>query len=211
MTWSPGNVHINNCQNVTRTPTSFSQLQPLFCDGRWIISIESHASFCFSKAWLNSARACDPASPPTSPYLSTQGWPSPNLRPTWCRWPTLIWILESSIHFGPWANLGVLGNPEQLSFNEIVGHPLIYLDGALEMSHSGFFPELEISINAAPCSVVWPCERRPEWHLQWSSSLFYFSRGWNESDAWREGTINRLPQTMTNSKLLLYRKSSHTY
>ena len=55
-----------------------------------------------------------------------------------------------------WAmtNLGVLGNPEELNFNEIVGHPLIYLDGALEMSHSGFFPELEISINAAPCSVV---------------------------------------------------------
>ena len=62
--------------------------------------------------------------------------------------------LNSRVFHSFWANLGVLGNPEQLSFNEIVGHPLIYLDGALEMSHSGFFPELEISINAAPCSVV---------------------------------------------------------
>ena len=62
--------------------------------------------------------------------------------------------LNSRVFHSFWANLGVLGNPEQLSFNEIVGHPLIYLDGALEMSHSVFFPELEISINAAPCSVV---------------------------------------------------------
>ena len=62
--------------------------------------------------------------------------------------------LNSRVFHSFWANLGVLGNPEQLSFNEIVGHPLIYLDGALEMSHSGFFPELEISINAAPSSVV---------------------------------------------------------
>ena len=62
--------------------------------------------------------------------------------------------LNSRVFHSFWANLGVLGNPEQLSFNEIVGHPLIYLDGAMEMSHSGFFPELEISINAAPCSVV---------------------------------------------------------
>ena len=62
--------------------------------------------------------------------------------------------LNSRVFHSFWANLGVLGNPEQLSFNEIVGHPFIYLDGALEMSHSGFFPELEISINAAPCSVV---------------------------------------------------------
>ena len=62
--------------------------------------------------------------------------------------------LNSRVFHPFWANLGVLGNLEQLSFNEIVGHPLIYLDGAMEMSHSGFFPELEISINAAPCSVV---------------------------------------------------------
>ena len=62
--------------------------------------------------------------------------------------------LNSRVFHSFWANLGVLGNPEQLSFNEIVGHPLIFLDGALEMLNSEFFPELEISINAAPCSVV---------------------------------------------------------
>ena len=58
--------------------------------------------------------------------------------------------LNSRVFHSFWANLGVLGNPEQLSFNEIVGHPLIFLDGALEMLNSEFFPELEISINAAP-------------------------------------------------------------
>ena len=49
MTCSLGDVHINTCQNVTRTSTSFSQLQPLFCDRRWIINKESHASFLFLK------------------------------------------------------------------------------------------------------------------------------------------------------------------
>ena len=128
-----------NCSHYFVTEGGSSAMRPML-------------TFYFSKAWLNSARACDPASPPTSPYLSTQGWPSPNSRPTWCRWPTLIWILESSIHFGPWANLGVLGNPEQLSFNEIVGHPLILLDGALEMSHTEFF-----SRNNYKCCPLHSC------------------------------------------------------
>ena len=61
MTCSLGDVHINTCQNVTRTSTSFSQLQPLFCDRRWIINKESHASFLFLKGvaqLCESLRSC---------------------------------------------------------------------------------------------------------------------------------------------------------
>ena len=82
--------------------------------------------FCFFKAWLNSVRACNPASPPTSLYLSTQGWPSPNLRPTWCRWPTLVWILESSIHFGPiWVSSGIRSNEDSMKLSTILWYFLM--------------------------------------------------------------------------------------
>ena len=61
MTCSLGDVYINTCQNVTRTSTSFSQLQPLFCDGRWIISNESNANFLFLQGvaqLCESLRSC---------------------------------------------------------------------------------------------------------------------------------------------------------
>ena len=152
-----------NCSHYFVTEGGSSTMSPML-------------TFCFFKAWLNSVRACNPASPPTSLYLSTQGWPSPNLRPTWCRWSTLVWILESSIHFGPWANLGVLGNREQLRFNEIFGHAMILLDGALEMSHSEFFPELEISINVAPFPQLFDLVRGDQSGIFSDPALCFISR-----------------------------------
>ena len=62
--------------------------------------------------------------------------------------------LNSRVFHSFWANLGVLGNPEQLSFNEIVGHPLIFLNGALEMSHSEFFSRAR---NIYKCCPLLSC------------------------------------------------------
>ena len=135
-----------NCSHYFVTEGGSSTMSPML-------------TYCFSKAWLNSARACNPASPPTSLYLSTQGWPSPNLRPTWCRWSTLIWILESSIYFGPWANLGVLGNREQLRFNKFSAMLWYFLMEHWRCRILNFFPELEISLNVAPFAQLFDLVR----------------------------------------------------
>ena len=150
MTCSLGDVHINTCQNVTRTSTSFSQLQPLFCDGRWIISNASNANFLFLKGvaqLCESLRSCITSnlSLPLNARLTISELEAHLMQVT-------NFVLNSSIHFGPWANLGVLGNPKQWSFNEIVGHPLILLDGALEMSHTEFF-----SRNNYKCCPLHSC------------------------------------------------------